>query len=62
MNNVMFQPWRLQAVVKTTVKEMVASILQQRGKVLFEAGNSPHDIGVPFNFTRDAVNQAMTMQ
>ncbi|POB69332.1 UDP-N-acetylmuramoyl-tripeptide--D-alanyl-D-alanine ligase, partial [Vibrio vulnificus] len=30
---------------KTTVKEMVASILQQKGKVLFTAGNFNNDIG-----------------
>lgn len=32
---------------KTTVKEMTASILQQKGKVLFTAGNFNNDIGVP---------------
>ncbi|MFH4571942.1 UDP-N-acetylmuramoyl-tripeptide--D-alanyl-D-alanine ligase [Vibrio diabolicus] len=32
---------------KTTVKEMVASILQLKGKVLFTAGNFNNDIGVP---------------
>ena len=37
---------------KTTVKEMVASILQQRGKVLFTAGNFNNDIGVPLTLLR----------
>ncbi|WP_122046576.1 UDP-N-acetylmuramoyl-tripeptide--D-alanyl-D-alanine ligase [Vibrio atlanticus] len=41
---------------KTTVKEMVASILQQRGKVLFTAGNFNNDIGVPLTLLRSEAN------
>ncbi|MEZ9891352.1 UDP-N-acetylmuramoyl-tripeptide--D-alanyl-D-alanine ligase [Vibrio lentus] len=41
---------------KTTVKEMVASILQQRGKVLFTAGNFNNDIGVPLTLLRSEPN------
>ncbi|CAH1560012.1 D-alanyl-D-alanine-adding enzyme [Vibrio jasicida] len=37
---------------KTTVKEMVASILQLKGKVLFTAGNFNNDIGVPLTLLR----------
>ncbi|EGR2796444.1 UDP-N-acetylmuramoyl-tripeptide--D-alanyl-D-alanine ligase [Vibrio navarrensis] len=37
---------------KTTVKEMTASILQQKGKVLFTAGNFNNDIGVPLTLLR----------
>ncbi|HCE2428537.1 TPA: UDP-N-acetylmuramoyl-tripeptide--D-alanyl-D-alanine ligase [Vibrio parahaemolyticus] len=37
---------------KTTVKEMVASILQQKGNVLFTAGNFNNDIGVPLTLLR----------
>lgn len=37
---------------KTTVKEMVASILQQKGQVLFTAGNFNNDIGVPLTLLR----------
>ncbi|CAM2945682.1 UDP-N-acetylmuramoyl-tripeptide--D-alanyl-D-alanine ligase [Vibrio mytili] len=37
---------------KTTVKEMVAGILQQKGKVLFTAGNFNNDIGVPLTLLR----------
>lgn len=37
---------------KTTVKEMVASILQRKGRVLFTAGNFNNDIGVPLTLLR----------
>ncbi|HHX8647211.1 UDP-N-acetylmuramoyl-tripeptide--D-alanyl-D-alanine ligase [Vibrio antiquarius] len=37
---------------KTTVKEMVASILQLKGKVVFTAGNFNNDIGVPLTLLR----------
>lgn len=37
---------------KTTVKEMVAAILSQRGKVLATAGNFNNDIGVPLTLLR----------
>lgn len=37
---------------KTTVKEMVASILSAKGKVLFTAGNFNNDIGVPLTLLR----------
>jgi UDP-N-acetylmuramoyl-tripeptide--D-alanyl-D-alanine ligase len=37
---------------KTTVKEMVASILSVRGKVLFTKGNYNNDIGVPLTLLR----------
>lgn len=37
---------------KTTVKEMVASILQRRGNVLATAGNFNNDIGVPLTLLR----------
>lgn len=37
---------------KTTVKEMVASILTQQGRVLFTAGNFNNDIGVPLTLLR----------
>lgn len=37
---------------KTTVKEMVASILMQKGQVLFTAGNFNNDIGVPLTLLR----------
>lgn len=37
---------------KTTVKEMVASILQQKGKVLFTEGNFNNDIGAPLTLLR----------
>ncbi|KGK13337.1 UDP-N-acetylmuramoyl-tripeptide--D-alanyl-D-alanine ligase [Vibrio navarrensis] len=37
---------------KTTVKEMTASILQQKGKVLFTVGNFNNDIGVPLTLLR----------
>ncbi len=37
---------------KTTVKEMVASILQMKGQVLFTAGNFNNDIGVPLTLLR----------
>ncbi|MGY0616643.1 UDP-N-acetylmuramoyl-tripeptide--D-alanyl-D-alanine ligase [Vibrio sp. FJH11] len=37
---------------KTTVKEMVASILQPKGQVLFTAGNFNNDIGVPLTLLR----------
>ncbi|MEF1253834.1 UDP-N-acetylmuramoyl-tripeptide--D-alanyl-D-alanine ligase [Vibrio sp. M260112] len=37
---------------KTTVKEMVASIMAQRGRVLFTAGNFNNDIGVPLTLLR----------
>ncbi len=37
---------------KTTVKEMVASILQLKGQVLFTAGNFNNDIGVPLTLLR----------
>ncbi|HAS8517632.1 TPA: UDP-N-acetylmuramoyl-tripeptide--D-alanyl-D-alanine ligase [Vibrio vulnificus] len=41
---------------KTTVKEMVASILQQKGKVLFTAGNFNNDIGAPLTLLRSELN------
>ncbi len=37
---------------KTTVKEMVASVLQLKGQVLFTAGNFNNDIGVPLTLLR----------
>ena len=37
---------------KTTVKEMVASILSQQGQVLYTAGNFNNDIGVPLTLLR----------
>ncbi|SJL82127.1 UDP-N-acetylmuramoyl-tripeptide--D-alanyl-D-alanine ligase [Vibrio palustris] len=37
---------------KTTVKEMVASILSLQGQVLFTAGNFNNDIGVPLTLLR----------
>lgn len=37
---------------KTTVKEMVASIMEQKGRVLFTAGNFNNDIGVPLTLLR----------
>lgn len=37
---------------KTTVKEMVASILSVKGKVLFTKGNFNNDIGVPLTLLR----------
>jgi len=37
---------------KTTVKEMVASIMMQKGQVLFTAGNFNNDIGVPLTLLR----------
>ncbi len=37
---------------KTTVKEMVASIMTQKGQVLFTAGNFNNDIGVPLTLLR----------
>ncbi|MBF9001526.1 MULTISPECIES: UDP-N-acetylmuramoyl-tripeptide--D-alanyl-D-alanine ligase [Vibrio] len=37
---------------KTTVKEMVASILSEKGKVLFTSGNFNNDIGVPLTLLR----------
>lgn len=37
---------------KTTVKEMVAAILAQKGKVLATAGNFNNDIGVPLTLLR----------
>ncbi|EGU48852.1 UDP-N-acetylmuramoyl-tripeptide--D-alanyl-D-alanine ligase [Vibrio ichthyoenteri ATCC 700023] len=37
---------------KTTVKEMVASIMAQKGQVLFTAGNFNNDIGVPLTLLR----------
>ncbi len=37
---------------KTTVKEMVASIMQHHGQVLFTAGNFNNDIGVPLTLLR----------
>ncbi len=40
---------------KTTVKEMVASILANKGKVLFTAGNFNNDIGVPLTLLRSTV-------
>ncbi|MGR5378041.1 UDP-N-acetylmuramoyl-tripeptide--D-alanyl-D-alanine ligase [Vibrio harveyi] len=41
---------------KTTVKEMVASILQLKGQVLFTAGNFNNDIGVPLTLLRSQKN------
>ena len=46
---------------KTTVKEMVASILQQRGKVLFTAGNFNNDIGVPLTLLRSEPSDNYTV-
>lgn len=40
---------------KTTVKEMVAAILNQKGKVLFTAGNFNNDIGVPLTLLRSSI-------
>lgn len=37
---------------KTTVKEMIASILSRKGNVLFTAGNFNNDIGVPLTLFR----------
>ncbi|WP_394248881.1 UDP-N-acetylmuramoyl-tripeptide--D-alanyl-D-alanine ligase [Vibrio profundi] len=37
---------------KTTVKEMVASILMRKGEVLFTAGNFNNDIGAPLTLLR----------
>ncbi len=37
---------------KTTVKEMVASILSMKGQVLYTAGNFNNDIGVPLTLLR----------
>ncbi len=37
---------------KTTVKEMVASILSAKGQVLFTSGNFNNDIGVPLTLLR----------
>ncbi|PMH39789.1 UDP-N-acetylmuramoyl-tripeptide--D-alanyl-D-alanine ligase [Vibrio sp. 10N.286.49.B3] len=37
---------------KTTVKEMTASILMQKGQVLFTAGNFNNEIGVPLTLLR----------
>lgn len=37
---------------KTSVKEMVAAILRQCGKVLYTAGNFNNDIGVPLTLLR----------
>lgn len=37
---------------KTTVKEMCASILSQRGATLFTAGNFNNDVGVPLTLLR----------
>ncbi|MGF1908931.1 UDP-N-acetylmuramoyl-tripeptide--D-alanyl-D-alanine ligase [Vibrio kasasachensis] len=37
---------------KTTVKEMVASIMSQKGQVLFTVGNFNNDIGVPLTLLR----------
>ncbi|RJX74408.1 UDP-N-acetylmuramoyl-tripeptide--D-alanyl-D-alanine ligase [Vibrio sinensis] len=37
---------------KTTVKEMVASIMAQQGQVLFTAGNFNNEIGVPLTLLR----------
>lgn len=41
---------------KTTVKEMVASILGQKGRVLFTQGNFNNDIGVPLTLLRSTPN------
>ncbi|MGF1753241.1 UDP-N-acetylmuramoyl-tripeptide--D-alanyl-D-alanine ligase [Vibrio makurazakiensis] len=41
---------------KTTVKEMVASILLQKGEVLFTAGNFNNDIGAPLTLLRSTPN------
>jgi UDP-N-acetylmuramoyl-tripeptide--D-alanyl-D-alanine ligase len=37
---------------KTTVKEMIASIMEQKGQVLFTAGNFNNEIGVPLTLLR----------
>lgn len=37
---------------KTTVKEMIASIMAQKGQVLFTAGNFNNDIGAPLTLLR----------
>ncbi|WP_114785114.1 UDP-N-acetylmuramoyl-tripeptide--D-alanyl-D-alanine ligase [Vibrio tetraodonis] len=37
---------------KTTVKEMLASIMAQKGRVLYTAGNFNNDIGVPLTLLR----------
>jgi len=39
---------------KTTVKEMVASILMRKGEVLFTAGNFNNDIGAPLTLLRSS--------
>ncbi|EKO3571625.1 UDP-N-acetylmuramoyl-tripeptide--D-alanyl-D-alanine ligase [Vibrio metschnikovii] len=39
---------------KTTVKEMVASILSAKGQVLYTAGNFNNDIGVPLTLLRSS--------
>ncbi|MDN3609166.1 UDP-N-acetylmuramoyl-tripeptide--D-alanyl-D-alanine ligase [Vibrio ostreicida] len=41
---------------KTTVKEMVASIMAQKGQVLFTAGNFNNDIGVPLTLLRSQLD------
>ncbi len=41
---------------KTTVKEMLASILQLKGQVLATAGNFNNDIGVPLTLLRSQAN------
>jgi len=41
---------------KTTVKEMVASIMSQQGQVLFTAGNFNNDIGVPLTLLRSTLS------
>ncbi len=41
---------------KTTVKEMVASIMMQKGQVLFTAGNFNNDIGVPLTLLRSTLD------
>lgn len=38
---------------KTTVKEMIASILSSKGQVLYTAGNFNNDIGVPLTLLRN---------
>jgi UDP-N-acetylmuramoyl-tripeptide--D-alanyl-D-alanine ligase len=41
---------------KTTVKEMVASILSLKGQVLFTQGNFNNDIGVPLTLLRSQIS------
>ncbi len=46
---------------KTTVKEMVASILSAKGQVLYTAGNFNNDIGVPLTLLRSTEQDAFAV-